>query len=135
STNISLVHPDFRTPYVLAASLEIQQKIGANTAFTVGTMWTHGIHLISSTAYDLNLKKPPGSTTYVVCRPGITTAPCSGRTIVLPNLDAVLLEGQEGAIAPNQGQLNALISPGLNHYNSLYAELQGRTSSGLVALV
>jgi hypothetical protein len=54
---------------------------------------------------------------------------------VLPNLDAVLLEGQEGAIAPNLGQLNALISPGLNHYNSLYAQLQRRLSNGFAALV
>jgi hypothetical protein len=135
SSNISLVSPDFRTPYVLSASLEIQQGLGADTTLSVGTMWTHGIHLISSTAYDLNLKLPPGSTTYVVCPPGTTTVPCTGRTIVLPNLDAVLLEGQEGAIAPNLGQLNALISPGLNHYNSLYAQLQRRISNGFAALV
>jgi hypothetical protein len=135
ASNISLIHPDFRTPYVLAASLEIQQSIGANTTVSVGTMWTHGIHLISSTAYDLNLKPPPGTTTYVVCPPGTTTVPCSGRTIVLPNLDAVLLEGQEGAINPNLGQLDALISPGLNHYNSLYASLQRRVSNGFAALV
>jgi hypothetical protein len=53
----------------------------------------------------------------------------------LPNLDAVLLEGQEGAINPNLGQLDALISPGLNHYNSLYASLQRRVSNGFAALV
>jgi hypothetical protein len=135
ASNISLVHPDFRTPYVLSASLEIQQRLGADTTLSVGTMWTHGIHLISSTAYDLNLKPPPGSTTYVVCPPGTTRVPCSGRAIVLPNLDAVLLQGQEGAIAPNLGQLNALISPGLNHYNSLYAQLQRRLANGLAALV
>ena len=135
AVNISLVHPDFRTPYVLAASLEIQRDLGANTALSVGTMWTHGVHLISSSAYDLNLKPPPGTTAYIVCPPGTTTVPCSGRMIVLPNLDAVLLEGQEGAIDPNLGQINALISPGLNHYNSPYAQLQRRVSSGLGALV
>ena len=135
SSNISLVHPDFRTPYVMAASLEIQQQLGANTTLSVGTMWTHGVHLISSTGYDLNLKPPPGTTTYVICPPGTTTAPCSGRTLVLPNLDAILLGGQEGAIAPNLGQLNALISPGLNHYNSLYLQLQRRVSNGLALLV
>jgi hypothetical protein len=135
SSNISLIHPDFRTPYVLAASLEIERNIGANTALSVGTMWTHGIHLISSTAYDLNLKPPTGSTIYVVCPPGTATVPCSGRTIVQPTFDAVLLEGQEGAIAPNLGQLNALISPGLNQYNSLYVRLQRVMSRGLGALV
>jgi len=54
---------------------------------------------------------------------------------LLPNLDAVLLEGQEGAITPDFGQLNALISPGLNHYNSLYAQLRQRAAKGLAALV
>jgi hypothetical protein len=135
SSNISLVSPDFRTPNVLSASLEIQQRLGADTTLSLGTMWTHGIHLISSTAYDFNLKPPAGSATYVVCPPGTTTVPCTGRTIVLPNLDAVLLEGQEGAITSNLGQLNALISPGLNHYNSLYAQLQRRISNGFAALV
>jgi hypothetical protein len=135
SFNISLVHPDFRTPYVLAASLEVQQTLGTDTAVSVGTMWTHGIHLISSSAYDLNLKPPQGSTTYVFCPPGTITVPCTGPTSVLPNLDAVVLEGQEGAIDSNLGQLNALISPGINHYNSLYAQLQRRVSNGLAALV
>jgi len=135
SFNISLVDPAFRTPYVLAASAEIQQRLGANTALNVGTMWTHGIHLISSSAYDLNLKPPSGTTTYIVCPPNTTAPPCSGRTIVLPNLDAVLLEGQEGAIDPNLGQLNALISPGLNHYISLYAQLQRQVSQGVSAIV
>ena len=133
--NISLIHPDFRTPYVLAASLEVQEKFGANTDFTMGTLWTHGVHLISSTAFDLNLKKPTGTTTYVVCPPGTTVAPCTGHIIELPNLDAVLLEGQEGAVDANLGQLNALISPGLNHYNSLYARMQRRVSLGLSAIV
>jgi hypothetical protein len=132
SSNISLVHPDFRTPYVMGASLEIQQQLGGSTTLSVGTMWTHGVHLISSTADDLNLKPPKGTTTYVVCPPGTTTVPCSGRTLALPNLDAGLL--QEGAVAPNLGQLNALISPGLNHYNSLYVQLQRRLSSGLAVL-
>jgi len=129
SANISLVHPDFRTPYVIAASLEVQRQLGANTTLSVGTVWTHGVHLISSSAYDLNLKHSTGMTTYIVCPPGATTAPCSGRTLVLPNLDAGRL--QEGAVAPNLGQINALISPGLNHYNSLYVQLQRRLSNGV----
>jgi hypothetical protein len=134
SFNISLIDPAFRTPYVLAASAEVQQRLGAHTALNVGTMWTHGIHLVSSSAYDLNLKPPVGTTTYIVCPPDITAPPCSGRTIVLPNLDAVLLEGREGAIDSNLGQLNALISPGLNHYNSLYVQLQRQVSRGFAAI-
>src|SRR5262249_36737508 len=119
----------------LGASLELQQKLGGNTDVTLGTIWTHGVHLISSTAFDLNLKKPSGTTTYIVCPTSTTTAPCDGRAIELPNLDAVLSEGQEGALNPNLGQLEALIRPGLNHYNSVYAQFERRVSVGVTALV
>jgi hypothetical protein len=45
------------------------------------------------------------------------------------NLDSGLLT--EGAINPNAGQINALISPGLNNYNSLFVQLRRRASQGL----
>jgi outer membrane receptor protein involved in Fe transport len=126
NSNISLVSPSFKTPYILESNLEIQRELFANTTLTVGTMWTHGVHLIASSAYDRNLNPPTGTTTYTVCQ---TTATCNGPTFVAPNLDAGLLT--EGLINPNFGQINALISPGLNHYNSLYVQLQRRVSNGL----
>jgi hypothetical protein len=49
--------------------------------------------------------------------------------VTLPNLDSGLL--QEGRINPNLGQINALISPGINNYNSLFVQLQRRLSNGL----
>jgi hypothetical protein len=47
----------------------------------------------------------------------------------LPNLDSGLL--QEQRINPNFGQINALISPGINNYNSLFAQLQRRFHEGI----
>ena len=132
SSNISLVDPGFRTPYVLNASLEVERQLAPKMTLSVGTMWTHAVHLISSNAYDLNLQPPIGTTTYVVCPPGTISVPCAGPQIVLPNLDSFRL--QEGFITPNLGQINALISPGLNHYNSLYVQLQRRMSNGLALL-
>jgi len=131
AANISLVDPGFRDPYVLQSSLQIEREILPETTVSVGTMWTHGVHLISSSAYDLNLKTPTGETTYVVCPPGTALLPCSGRQIVLPNLDSGLLE--EGLIKPNLGQINALISPGINTYNSFFVQLQRRFHAGLAA--
>ena len=128
--DISLVSPQFRVPYVLQSSLQIELELSPNTTLTVGTMWTHGVHLISGSAYDLNLKPLQGTTTYVVCPPGTIAAPCKGPTIVLPNMDSGLL--QEGFIDPNLGQINELISPGQNHYNSLFVQLQRRMSHGLL---
>ena len=131
SPDISLISPQFKVPYILQASLQIEREIFDNTTLTVGAMWNHGVHLLSSSAYDLNLNPLQGTTSYIVCPPGTpaTAQSCSGRTIVLPNMDNGLLT--EGRINPNLGQINELISPGQNHYNSLFVQLQRRMSQGL----
>ncbi len=131
ASNISLVDPHFRFPYILQGSLQIEREILGDTVITVGTTWTHGVHLASSTAYDLNLNPPTGTTTYVLCAPGATdTSVCTGRSVVLPNLDSHLLT--EGRYSPGySGQLNALISPGINNYNALFVQGQRRFRNGL----
>ena len=65
STDISLVSPQFRAPYIEQASLQIEHEIAENTTLTLGTMWNHGVHLISGTAYDANLEPLQGTTTYI----------------------------------------------------------------------
>jgi Carboxypeptidase regulatory-like domain/TonB dependent receptor len=129
SPDISLVAPQFRVPYVMEGSLQIEQEILPDTTVSIGTMWTHGVHLISGSAYDANLLPLQGTTTYIICPPGTVVAPCSGRTIVLPNMDSGLL--QEGRINRNLGQINELISPGQNQYNSLFVQLKRQMSQGL----
>lgn len=129
SPDISLVSPGFRVPYVLQSSLQIEQEIAKNTTFSLGTIWSRGVHLLSSSAYDLNLNPPQGTTTYMVCPQGTTTAPCTGQTIVLPNLDNGLLT--DGRINPKLGQINELISPAQNQYNALFVQLQRRMTNGL----
>jgi hypothetical protein len=130
SSDISLVSPGFKTPYVLESSLEIQRELAANTTLTLGTMWTHAVHLISSSAFDANLVPPQGTTTYVVCPAGTASvvSPCTGPVFTGPNLDSGLLS--EGRVSSTLGQINELISPGLNHYNSFYAQLQRRMAQG-----
>jgi hypothetical protein len=129
SPDISLVSPQFKAPYILQASLQIEQEIFEKTTLSIGTMWNHGVHILSGSAYDLNLEPLQGTTTYIVCPPDAATAPCSGPSIVLPNMDNGLLT--EGLINPNLDQINELISPGQNHYNSLFAQLQRRMPHGL----
>jgi hypothetical protein len=129
SPDISLVSPQFHVPYILQASLQIQREIFENTTLTIGTMWNHGVHLFSGSAYDLNLQPLQGTTTYTVCPPGTTTAPCTGRTITLPNMDNGLLT--EGRTNPSFNGINELISPAQNHYNSLFVQLQRRMSQGI----
>ena len=129
SPDISLVSPGLHAPSVLEASLQIEQEIARNTTLSLGTLWSHAVHLLSGSAYDLNLVPPQGTTTYIVCPPGTTTAPCTGPAVVLPNLDNGLLT--EGRINPNFGQINELISPGQNQYNALFVQVQRRMTNGL----
>ena len=131
SEDISLVSPQFRAPYILQASLQIEQEILPDTTVSIGAMWNHGVHLLSGSAYDLNLNPLQGTTSYVVC-PADTPAPaisCNGRTIVLPNMDNGLLS--EGRIDSSLGQINELISPGQNDYNSMFVQVQRRVSQGI----
>jgi hypothetical protein len=127
---ISLVDPHFRFPYVLQGSLQIEREILRDTVVTVGTTWTHGVHLIASSAYDLNLNPPEGTTTYTQCSVSATDARgCTGRSIVLPTLDSGLLT--EGRLTSNFSQINALIAPGINNYNSFFIQGQRRFHHGL----
>jgi hypothetical protein len=130
SPDISLVSPQFRAPYVLQGSLQIEQQLSENTTFSIGAMWNHGLHLVSGSAYDLNLFPLQGTTTYITCPAGTTASPCAGPTVTLPNMDNGLLA--EGYLNPNLGQINELISPGQNYYDSLFVQLKHRLSQGLM---
>ena len=139
SSNLSIVSPGFRIPYILESSLEIQRELVSNTTITVGTMWTHGVHLLASSAFDQNLFAPTGTTTYTVCPVGVgqgipgspdpSPSVCTGPTVTGPNLDSGLLT--EGRITSAVGQINALTSPGVNNYNSFYVQILRRAIHGL----
>jgi Carboxypeptidase regulatory-like domain len=128
--DISLVDSHFRFPYIVQGSLQIEREVMPDTVVTVGTVWTHGVHLIASSAYDLNLMPPTGKTTYVLCpQNAAEVEDCNGALVVLPTLDSGML--QEHRLNPNLGQINALITPGLNNYNSFFMQGQRRFRGGL----
>jgi len=129
--DISLVDPHFKFPYVLEANLQIEHQIARDTVLTAGTAWSHGVHLIASSAYDLNLNQPTGQTTYTLCpsTAGVADDCEGGQSVVLPTLDPNVLG--EGRISSSFGQINALISPGVNNYNSFFIQGQRRFHRGL----
>jgi hypothetical protein len=129
SPDISLVSPHFKAPDILQGSLQVEREIFRDTTVTIGTMWNHGLHILSGSAYDLNLMPLTGTTTYTICPPGTMTASCAGPTITLPNMDNALLT--DGRINSSLGQINELISPAQNYYNSLFVQVQRRMSQGL----
>jgi len=129
--NISLIDPHFKFPYILQGNLQIEREVLPETVVTLGTTWTHGVHLLASSAYDLNLLPPTGTTTYVICPAGFDGDPedCSGRAVTLPALNSDDLA--EGRVSADVNQINALISPGVNNYNSFFVQAQRRFRRGL----
>jgi hypothetical protein len=109
--------------------LQIEREIFENTTLTLGTMWNHGVHILSGSAYDANLQPLTGSTTYIVCPPGaLSPSSCNGPTYTLPNMDNGLLA--DGLVSSQLGQIQELISPAQNYYNSLFVQVQHRMSQG-----
>jgi hypothetical protein len=135
SPNLTIVSPGFKTPYIQEASLEIERELLPSTSLTVGTMWTHGTNLIASSAYDLNLCPPQGVAGSTCAPLGTTTYTLpSGASMTLPNLDSGLLS--EGLLVSGYtGQIDSLISPGNNNYNSFYVKFQQRDFHGLSTLL
>jgi hypothetical protein len=121
--NIVTVATNYKTPSVVNASLQIDREIAPHTTLTLGSLWSHGMHLTSSSAYDENLEAPTGTTTFVLP---------NGSSVVEPNLDTSLLK--EGAVTPSLGQINALISPGIDNYNSFFALVTRQVGRGLSAI-
>ncbi len=131
SEDISLVSPQFRAPYILQGSLQIEREIFENTTLSVGTMWNHGVHIISGSAYDVNLQPLTGTTTYIVCPPSAATpSSCNGPTYTLPNMDNGLLTDGRIVNPSVLGQIQELISPAQNYYNSLFVQVQHRLTQG-----
>ena len=109
--------------------MQIEREISENTTLTIGTMWNHGVHLISGTAYDANLEPLQGRTTYRFCPTGaVSPSSCNGPAMTLPTMDNGLL--QDGLISSQFGQIQELISPAQNYYNSLFVQVQHRLSQG-----
>jgi hypothetical protein len=130
AADISLISPQFRVPYILQASLQIEREIDQNTTLTLGTMWNHGVHLLSGSAYDANMQPLQGTTTYIICPPSAQTpSACNGPDYTLPTMDNNLLT--EGLVSAQLGQIQEIISTGQNHYNSFFAQVQRRMSQGV----
>ena len=124
ASNITAISANYKTPSVVNASLQVDQEVAPHTVLTVGSLWSHGMHLTSSTAYDLNLLQPVGTTTFVLP---------NGTSVVEPNLDSGLQK--EGAISSSFGQINSLISPGINNYVSLFTQLNRQVAHGANVIV
>ena len=129
SPNVNVIDPGLKDPSTIQSSLQIEQQLTNSLTVTVGSIWVHSEHLISSSFFDYNLIQPTGTTQYVVCPAGTTTVPCVGSApITLMNLDAGTLK--EGARFPGVGQVKALVSPGNSTYISGFTQVRQNMHRG-----
>lgn len=129
SSNVDVIDRGLKTPYATQASLQVEQQLSNTLTMTIGSIWVHSTHLISSSNYDLNLIKPTGTTQYIVCPDGTAVAPCTGNSVTLRNLDSRRL--QQGARFPGFGQVRALHSPGNSNYTSGFIQFRQNVAKGL----
>jgi len=127
SANVNVIDPGLKTPATAQASLQVEQQVSDRLTITVGSIWAHSEHLISSSFNDLNQIQPTGTTQYIVCPAGTTAVPCTGTApITLMNLDSGTLK--DGALYPGFGQVKALVSPGNSTYISGFTQFRERWS-------
>lgn len=133
SANVNIVAPGFKSPSTIQTSLQVEHQLTSNMTLTVGGLWVHGSHLVSSSYWDFNLVQPTGTTQYVVCPAGTIAFPCTGSSVTGPNLDSRRL--REGAIDPQVGQIRALISPANNNYISGFTEFRQQMKKGFSGIM
>jgi hypothetical protein len=132
SAHVNVIDPGFKDPSTNQASLQVEQQLTGNLTLTVGSIYSHSEHLMSSSYYDLNQIQPAGTTQYIVCPPGTTTVPCTGSApITLMNLDSGILK--DGSLYPGVGQVDALVSPGNSTYISGFSQFRQNYHHGFSA--
>jgi hypothetical protein len=72
-----------------------------------------------------------GTTTYITCAANVTVLPCAGPSVTLPNMDSGLLADGRIVNPSLLGQIQEVISPAQNNYNSLFVQVQRRMSKGV----
>ena len=124
--------PDFRSPYVEQANLAVEHKFGANTAMSVGYVYSHGLALLGNSngvtrqangnfGLDLNLV-PPDKQTLPQFGGSFTTDTVTlpnGKSFVVPDFEAI-----DGFLDPNFGVINAVDNSGKSIYHGLLVSLR-----------
>ena len=124
--------PNFRSPYVEQGNVAVEHKLGANTALSVGYVYSHGLALFGNSngvtrqangnfGFDLNLV-PPAQQTQPQFGGTFTTDTVTlpnGKSFVVPDFEAI-----DGFINPNFGPINAIDNSGKSIYHGLLVSLR-----------
>jgi hypothetical protein len=121
--------PNFRSPYVEQANLAIEHQLGANTALSLGYVYSHGLALLGNSngvtrqalgnGSDVNLVPPALQPQFGGSFTNDTVIFPNGRSAVVPDYEAI-----DGIYNPNFGPINVVDNTGHSVYNALLVSVR-----------
>src|SRR6266404_2390706 len=130
SPSIVVFAPSYRNPYVEQGNIAVEHQFGANTALSVGYVYSHGLALLGNSngvtrqangnfGLDLNLVPPDQQPAFGGSYATATVTLPNGKTYVTPDFSAI-----DGFVNPNFGPINAVDNSGHSVYNGLLISLR-----------
>jgi hypothetical protein len=139
--SIVVFAPNYRNPYVEQGNIAVEHQFGANTALSVGYVYSHGLALLGNSngvtrqangnfGFDLNLVPPDQQPAFGGSYATATVTLPNGKTYVTPDFSAI-----DGFVNPNFGPINAVDNSGHSIYNGLLISLRhnAKQFSGSIA--
>jgi len=128
--SIVVFAPSYRNPYVEQGNIAVEHQFGANTALSVGYVYSHGLALLGNSngvtrqangnfGLDLNLVPPDQQPAFGGSYATATVTLPNGKTYVTPDFSAM-----DGFVNPNFGPINAVDNSGHSVYNGLLISLR-----------
>ena len=138
--SIVVFSPNFRSPYVEQANAAVEHQFGAQTALSVGYVYSHGLRLLGNSngvtrqangnfGFDLNLVPPDQQVAFGGSFNTATVTLPNGKTYTTPDYSAI-----DGFINPNFGTINAIDNSGLSIYNGLLVSLRHHSRQFLTSV-
>jgi len=132
--SIHVFVPNFRNPYVEQGNLTVEHKFGANTAMSVGYVYSHGLALLGNSngvtrqangnfGFDLNLVPPEQQLAFGGNFTTATVNLPNGKSFVVPEFEAI-----DGLIDPNFSAINAVDNSGKSIYNGMLVSLRHQST-------
>jgi hypothetical protein len=133
--------PNFRSPYVEQGNLALEHQFGAQTALSLGYVYSHGLRLLGNSngvtrqangnfGFDLNLVPPDQQVAFGGQFNTASVTLPNGKTYNnLPDFSAM-----DGFLDPNFGPINAVDNSGLSIYHGLLVSLRHRSRQFLTSV-
>lgn len=117
--------PNFRSPYVEQANLQVEHRFGSNMTASIGYVYSHGIALLGNSngvtrqangnfGFDLNLVPPNQQLAYGGSFTQAQVIMPSGQTLTVPEFETL-----DGIVSSDFGAINAIDNSGKSIYHGM----------------